>query len=410
VRGPLRRSATGSVVGGVAEGLSARLGLDANLVRGAFVLLSLGGGSGFALYVVAWLVVPRAGTQVPIARRALADRRALGLALALTTVLAAVLLTLDALGLSGAANVAWPVVLGGAGLVFVWRDADEEEKASLRELVGQAPLLGAPVRHRRGTTVARVVVGAVLVAVGLGGLVAARHPSAATFVGVLGAGVVAVGFLVVFGPWWLRVARDLAFERRERVRTEERATMAATVHDSVLQTLALIQRAAADPREVTRLARAQERELRAWLFEGRPPGSFDEADITSVSQAVAVIERDVEADHHVAVDAVVVGDCPLSDDLRALLGAGREATVNAAKWSGAPSVALFVEVEPARVSVFVRDRGRGFDPDRLEGEHRGIAESVRARMGRHGGSAVIRSQPGRGTEVALVMPRTEARG
>jgi signal transduction histidine kinase len=205
------------------------------------------------------------------------------------------------------------------------------------------------------------------------------------------------------------VARDLAVERRQRVRTEERADMAAAIHDSVLQTLALIQRSSADPREVTRLARAQERELRAWLFEARPPGSFDAAEVKTLAQGVAVIEGDVEESHGAAVESVVVGDCDLTDELRALLAAGREATVNAAAWSGAPTVSMFVEVEPTRVSLFVRDRGRGFDPDTVDGDRRGISESIRARMARHGGTADIRSSPGEGTEVELVMPRTDAK-
>jgi signal transduction histidine kinase len=297
------------------------------------------------------------------------------------------------------------IALGG--LVLVWRGSDEEERAHLSELMGRAPLIGSPERRTRRSTIARVVVGAGLVVVGLGDLVASSHPLLNTIKSVLAANVVIVGFLVIFGPWWLRLARDLAVERRERVRTEERANMAATVHDSVLQTLALIQRAAGDQGEVTRLARAQERELRAWLFEGRSPGSFHR-DVSTVSQAVTVIEGDVEASHRVAVESVTVGDCELTTELRALLGAGREATVNAAKWSGASSVSLFAEVEPTQVSIFVRDRGRGFDPDAVDGDRQGIAESIRARMQRHGGRSTIRSAPGQGTEVELVMPRTGA--
>ena len=219
--------------------------------------------------------------------------------------------------------------------------------------------------------------------------------------------LVIVGFLVVFGPWWFHLARDLAEEHRERVRVQERADVASTVHDSVLQTLALIQRAAGNQREVTRLARAQERDLRAWLFEGRPPGSFDSAEITTVSEAINVIEREVESAHGVAVDGVAVGDCPLTDDLEALLAAGREAAVNAAKWSGQDRVSLFVEVEPAKVSLFVRDRGKGFDPTAVAEDRRGISQSIRARMERHGGSVTIRSGPDQGTEVELVMPRTD---
>ncbi len=396
------------MAGGVAGGLSARFGIDANLIRFAFILVALGAGAGLAAYVVAWLLVPAEGDTTSIGRRALADRRTVALALASITLLVVVLLVLAALGLGFAANLIGPVSIAAGGLVLVWRGADAAERAHLAELVGRAPLIGSPERHTRRATVARVVVGVVLAIVGLANLVAARGPALPTIRAVLAVNVVIVGVLIVFGPWWLRLARDLAVERRERVRNEERANMAAAVHDSVLQTLALIQRAAGDHGEVVRLARAQERELRAWLFEGRSPGSFNDADVSTITQAVSMIERDVEASHRVAVETVTVGDCELTAALRALLAAGREATVNAATWSGAPTVSLFVEVESGRVSVFVRDRGQGFDPDAVGPDHQGIAESIRARMARHGGSAVIRSASGQGTEVELVMPRTEA--
>jgi signal transduction histidine kinase len=394
--------------GGVAGGLSARFGIDANLIRLAFVLVAIGAGTGLAAYVVAWLLIPRDGTTTSIGRRALGDRHTIGLALSFATALVAVLLVLGALGLSFIASLVWPASIAAAGLVLVWRGADTEERAYLSELTGRPLLIGSPERRTRRTTVARVALGSVLVVAGLGGLVGSRHPSLDTLGLVLAANVVLVGFVVVFGPWWLRLARELGEERRERVRNEERANMAATVHDSVLQTLALIQRAGGDQSEVRRLARAQERELRAWLFEGRAPGSFDESTVSNVSQAVAVIARDVEASHRVEVETVTVGDCELTDELRALLAAGREATVNAATWSGEQTVSFFVEVEPARVSVFVRDRGKGFDPETVGPDHRGIAQSIRARMARHGGSAAIRSAPGQGTEVELVMPRTGA--
>ena len=215
--------------------------------------------------------------------------------------------------------------------------------------------------------------------------------------------------VVLLGPWWLRLALDLVHERQARIRAEERADMAARVHDSVLQTLAMIQRSADQPLEVAKLARAQERELRSWLFEGRAPGSFGAEGALTLSAGVEQIERDVEAAHGIAVDAVTVGDSPLDDELRALLAAGREATVNAAKWSGATSVSIYVEVEPKRVSMFVRDRGAGFDSDAIAGDRKGIAESIRGRMQRNGGTAVIRSVPGEGTEVELSLPRHPGR-
>jgi signal transduction histidine kinase len=221
-----------------------------------------------------------------------------------------------------------------------------------------------------------------------------------------GAALVIAASVIIFGPWWLSLVRDLIAERQARALAEERAQMAAHVHDSVLQTLALIQRSSDDPQHVVRLARAQERELRAWLFEGRSPGTIGE-DATMLAEGVGLLQRQVEADHGIAVQVVMVGDCALDDALRALLDAAREATVNAAKWSGADQVSVYAEVESDAVMLYVRDRGRGFDPAAVPDDRQGIAQSIRARMTRFGGSAVVRSSPGEGAEVQLSMPRRE---
>ena len=181
--------------------------------------------------------------------------------------------------------------------------------------------------------------------------------------------------------------------------------MAARLHDSVLQTLALIQRRAEDPQQIVQLARAQERELRSWLFEGRAPG---DADATTFAEGIRAIQRDVEARHGTPVEIVTVGDCPLDDDLGALLGAAREATVNAAKWSGANVISLYAEVEADKVEVAVRDRGKGFDPGTVPNDRKGLAESIHGRMTRHGGAVAVNTAPGEGTKVTLTMPRTAA--
>jgi signal transduction histidine kinase len=215
---------------------------------------------------------------------------------------------------------------------------------------------------------------------------------------------VVAGFALVLAPWWLRLGRDLASERRQRARAEERAEMAAHLHDSVLQTLALIQRSAADPQQVQRLARAQERQLRSWLFDATP-GQRDGLGPASISGALLALQQEVEADHGVRVELVTVGDAPLDDASRALLAAAREAAVNAAKWSGADVVSIYAEVEPSALSVFVRDRGRGFDPAAVASDRKGIAESIHGRVRRCGGTSSVRSSPGQGTEVALKMER-----
>ncbi len=215
--------------------------------------------------------------------------------------------------------------------------------------------------------------------------------------------LVIAAIVLLLGPWWLRIARDLVLERQARVRAEERADIAARVHDSVLQTLALIQRRADDPQKVVQLARLQERELRSWLFEGRAPNETD-ADATFAA-GVRQIQQDVESRYGVPVEAVIVGECELDENLSALLAAAREATVNAAKWSGASVISLFAEVEPHEVSLVVRDRGKGFDPEAVPADRKGLAESIRGRMARRGGTATVTSAPGEGTKVTLKMGR-----
>jgi signal transduction histidine kinase len=186
------------------------------------------------------------------------------------------------------------------------------------------------------------------------------------------------------------------------VRTQERADMAAHLHDSVLQTLALIQKNSQDSALVARLARSQERDLRAWLFEG------ESKDSDTLAGAMRTIAAEVEDNHGVDVDLVCVGDCPFTERLRALVNATREALVNAAKHAGTGKVDVYVEVTPSSIEVFVRDRGVGFDPDAVPEDRMGVRGSIVDRMDRHGGRAEIRSTPGEGTEVRLRLPREKS--
>jgi signal transduction histidine kinase len=399
--GPLRRPQDGRLAAGVAAGLAARLGLDVTLVRTAFVVATIWGGFGVAAYVVSWLLIPEAGASSNIATRALADRRGIALAAGVGSLLAILLILGSALGATWLGTAAWPLVVSVAGLVLIWRNAPQSEQGLLRRFTD--PLTGLAGGGSRTRIVLRVLISVVLIGIGLG-LVFTGHPNHYALRGLAGVALLLAAVVIMLGPWWLRIARDLVVERQARVRAEERADMAARVHDSVLQTLALIQRRADDPQQVVQLARAQERELRSWLFDDRAPGSLD-GQAATLADGIRLIQQEVEAQHGIPVEAITVGDCALDDDLTALLAAAREATVNAVKWSGAEVVSLFAEVEPAEVAVYVRDRGRGFDPAAVPGDRKGLAESIHARMARRGGSAVVRTAPGDGTEVTLRMPR-----
>jgi signal transduction histidine kinase len=400
--GPLRRRPEEGLVSGVSAGLAYRTGFEVTFVRLAIVLACLFTGGFVAVaYVAAWLVMPAIGTDTTVWSQARSDRRGITLAGGLASVLFILTFLTQILGSGLLATVEWSLILCPAGLVLIWRNAPATEQARMRHLA--EPLLGLTTDRRWSKSWPRVTFSVVLLITGTVVLVDG-HKSLKMLQPLGGAVLVLAAIALLLGPWWLGIARDLVEERRARIRAEERTDMAARVHDSVLQTLVMIQRRADQPQQVVQLARAQERELRSWLFDGRAPGSLDEE--VTFAGGVRRIQQEVEAQHGVAVEAVTVGDCELNDELGALLAAAREATVNAAKWSGADVVSLFAEVEPGAVSLFVRDRGRGFDPSAVPGDRKGLAESIHARMARRGGSATVRSAPGQGTEVSLCMPRS----
>jgi signal transduction histidine kinase len=209
------------------------------------------------------------------------------------------------------------------------------------------------------------------------------------------------GLGIVVGPWVYRLASDLSDERAERVRTQERADVAAHLHDSVLQTLALIQKNADDATTVARLARAQERDLRSWLYAGE---STDERTVASALRGAAAR---IEDEYAVSVDVVTVGDCDIDEQLRPVVHATGEAVTNAAKHAGTGKIDVYAEITGSAIDVFVRDRGRGFDLDEIPADRYGVRNSIVDRMQRHGGSAEVRSTTGEGTEVRLHLPRQE---
>jgi len=381
----LYRSSDGRVLAGVARGLADHLGVDVLVVRLAFVLLAAAGGAGVAMYGLFWVFAPQNPYEAEAPRDRERDRTML---LALGSLTAGGLLLMYALGLGLRPGLAVPLVALGVGVSILWRQADDDARARWRAATGTHRLGGA----------ARAGVGVALVLVGAAAILGPANLDGTTG-GLVAALVVAAGLALVSSPWWVRMARDLAAERSARIREQERAEVAAHVHDSVLHTLTLIQRHVDDPREVTRLARAQERELRGWLYRPAPNAS------QHLAAALEGVAAEVEDAHGVAIEVVVVGDCALDDRLTALRDAAREALVNAAKYAAGASVSVYAEVEPEQVNVFVRDRGPGFDPDTVPEDRLGLRQSVRGRMARNGGTATVRSSPGDGTEVQLEMPR-----
>ena len=386
VRAPARRlerATSGRALGGVAAGVAEHLGLSPLVVRLAFVLLALSGGAGVAMYGALWVLVPQAAGPAAEGRRGASTERVQLLALGALGL--GGLLLLRAWGLASPALV--PLMVVGGGVALVWRQADDAQRARRRTVGGRGPLV--------------VAVGAALVVAGLIGFLATRGELQQAREGLVSTVAVVVGLVVLSGPWWLRMAADLREERRERIRVEERAEVAAHVHDSVLQTLALIRKAADDPREVSRLARTQERELRSWLYARAPEAA--QAGL-ALAGALEQAAAEVEEAHGIAVEVVTVGDCPASPPLTALVAAAREALVNAAKHAQVETVQVYAEVGDERVEVFVRDRGVGFDAAAVPDDRYGLAQSVVGRMERHGGRAVVRSTPGAGTEVRLEVP------
>ncbi|MCL7376246.1 ATP-binding protein [Streptomyces sp. 35G-GA-8] len=406
----LYRSADGRMLGGVARGLAGHLGLPVVWVRLVFLGLFFGQGLGALLYAVFWIVVPLGVGGTASEPRTLFEispdgRRRLrkpdkGQIFALIALLigASVFVGSVNLGRSQADRYIWPTLLIGAGVVLVWRQADNARRARWTEIG----------RRRRIFQLARGLAGVALVGLGLAVFMVVRGATAQFGNILTGAIAVVAGVALLAGPWLVRMTQDLSEERLMRIRAQERAEVAAHVHDSVLHTLTLIQRNADDGGEVRRLARAQERELRAWLYKPEGTGKDEEDEPTTLAEAVKRTAAEVEDYHGVPIEVVVVGDCPLDEKLAAQMQAAREAMVNAAKYGGeGGAVQVFAEVEGRTVFLSVRDRGPGFDPDAVPADRMGVRESIIGRMQRNGGTARLRSVPGNGTEVELEMERAD---
>lgn len=382
LRRPNRR-----VVAGVAGGIADHLRIPVSYVRAAFVVASAAGGLGIVIYAGFWIVVPSAAAPNQRSQLSISEYVAAG-AIAIVAIASSA-------WTSPFGNLFIPAAIGCLGAALLWRQAGDTQRARWRQLSRASLSATTDDGHGR----ARMLVGAVLVVIGCASALAPTD-LAALRDGLEAVAITLVGVALITGPWWVRMATELTEERRERIRSQERAAFAAHLHDSVLQTLALIQSNAESPREVVRLARGQERALRSMLYS--PTHSDPVGNLADTIRATAA---EVEDAYAISVEVVVVGDAPLDDALTELVAATREALVNAARHAGVDTASLYVEVDDTAVVAYVRDRGNGFDPTCVPPDRHGLRGSIVERAQRHGGTATVRSEHGWGTEISIKVPR-----
>ena len=386
------------MVGGVCAGLAARFGLDTLLVRVAMLVAAVVTGGIAALgYMLLWVVLPT--PPVPVTGPPVPDRTrrrhnwlvATGVGLC---TLGALFIGRE-LGIWWSDALVWPLVLATAGVALIWRRFGAEPEP---EVVpeGQQPSREQKLKSRFGPYGGgfgiALLIGAALLFLYVSGALEGTGDTALLILTVIAV------LALVLAPFWMRLVRNLAAERSERIRSQERADLAAHLHDSVLQTLTLVQKRADDPRQVATLARLQERELREWL-SGRSPADRDQ----NLATSLEALGAEVEERHEVPIDVVTVGDRPLDEKGAALVAASREALTNAARYADSGPITMYAQISDDRSQVFVHDRGEGFDIDSIPDDRRGVRDSILGRMERHGGKAVVRSTPGEGTEIELTM-------
>jgi signal transduction histidine kinase/phage shock protein PspC (stress-responsive transcriptional regulator) len=371
------------VIAGVASGWADRWGVEPTVVRAAVGLLTLVGGLGAVLYGIA-AVASTDSLPEPPPRPVGVDRWRREAAIGCAT--AAILLLARSIGLWPGDGIMVPAAAIAIGISVVWSTGR----------------VGRPTPTGWSLRALQILAGLVLLVAGVASL-ASRTGGLGAIGASASAIAVVVGGLAIFAaPALGRLLRRLDAERAARIREDERATVAAHLHDSVLQSLVLMQRTN-DPRRMTAIARRQERELRSWLY-----GTTHDGEPASLHAAIDTVAVAIEDDHDVRVEAVVVGDQPLDDAARALVAAVREAVVNAARHAGVDRVDVFVEADDAELTGFVRDTGKGFDAADVAQDRRGISESIIGRVQRVGGTAVLSSHPGAGTEVEIRVPRSRS--
>jgi len=394
------RPADRRLLGGVAAGVAEHFGIGVLYVRLAFIVATFFNGAGVVAYLLLWRFLPLGEPQLPpglesATRSGYRQQSRPAAKRGTFEVLQTVAICAIGLGLlllvqASGRGISWrllvPLLIGLVGLSLIWRQFDDANWSRwMRQTSGWG-------------SAARIAVGVVMVAVA-GLYFLSQERGWGALVDLASAtGVAAIGLALILGPWIYKLTADLTAERRERVRSQERADVAAHLHDSVLQTLALLQKNAADPGTVATLARRQERELRAWLY-----GDVNESgdSLVAILKAAAA---DVETSHLTPVEVIAVGDVGLDPDVSALAKAAREAMVNAAKHAHVDRIDVYAEVADRRAEVFVRDRGVGFDADAIAEDRMGVRGSIIGRIERHGGTATIKSAPGEGTEVRMSIP------
>jgi len=372
-----QRRMTNRVIAGVAGGIADALGVRDGYVRAAFVTLMTVWGIGGVVYLLFWIVTFDRVEDRSIKPVESSQTAGLGIAFL------GLLLLLGAVGL-------WPnavLVLTAGALSF--------GTAAVTDPSSPGPLAALINPGAKRVSKVRLVLGGVLLIAGIVMFATAVGRIFEFGVVFLAVFLTGLGIFIAFGPWVRRLITDLSTERSERIRQEERAEVAAHLHDSVLQTLALIQRSD-DPQRMAILARHQESELRDWLYGTAP---LDGVDL--VSTALKRAAARVEEDFQIPVDVVTVGDHRIDEQTKALVAAATEAMVNAAKHSGVDRMSLFLEVEGNSLDLIVTDQGKGFDPNSVPEDRKGISESIRSRVERVGGQVDIESEPGEGTEVIL---------
>jgi signal transduction histidine kinase/phage shock protein PspC (stress-responsive transcriptional regulator) len=408
------RPVEGKVIAGVCMGLAQHLGWPVRLVRIVFLLLIFPTGAGVAAYLFLWALSPQsrggmtrdgrllvdpanpaavaaagqAGSQAgEVVEESVRERDATRILLVGGVLLAVGLVVVGQnAGINARLGILVPLLVVAVGAVIAWSQLDDAQRGRW---------LGSESGTRR-FSLARLTFGSVLALAGL--VIMATRGRSLAAIWDIGAAVLAVlaGIILIAAPWVLRFWSDLRHEQAERARATERADIAAHLHDSVLQTLALIQRKSDDPAAVAQLARAQERELRSWLYAG--PSDSD----ATLAAAVTEAAHEVEDLHGIPIDVVATGDRPLDDGGQALVRAVRESLLNAVR-HGAPPVSLYLEVGPTGVEAFVRDHGPGFELEEVPEDRLGVRQSILGRMARHGGAARVRRLE-QGTEVVLTLP------